>query len=165
MKEHCWCQMRNWTVGKRLDPEHAEYVRSGIPLCSYQCAREYDRRKEESARNFARNLANKRQNTRTKETPVWAFLFVYILPLASVSIILSASFLAISAIHGDTLVPMMRQARSMSFLSFLLCHEVIRIVRVFMVICYVISQALHNTDIPSSTSISFIFHFFSFRAK
>jgi len=57
VKEHCWCRMHNGKVGKRLELENAPYVRSGIPICTYECAQEYDRRKRERAKQLARDMS------------------------------------------------------------------------------------------------------------
>ncbi len=42
MKKHCYCHMLPGKRGAMVDPERADYVRDGIPICSTQCCERYD---------------------------------------------------------------------------------------------------------------------------
>ena len=44
--DHCYCNLKDPRVGGMVDPETANHMRSGIPICSTQCAARYDRDEE-----------------------------------------------------------------------------------------------------------------------
>lgn len=39
---HCFCNLRDSTRGGMVDPDLADHIRDGIPLCGAQCASRYD---------------------------------------------------------------------------------------------------------------------------
>lgn len=44
---HCFCNLLDPKVGKRVDPEISDHMRNGIPCCSQQCADRYDRMQQQ----------------------------------------------------------------------------------------------------------------------
>jgi hypothetical protein len=46
-KQHCYCNMLDPKRGTLIDPETANHMRSGIPLCDQRCADRYDRAEQQ----------------------------------------------------------------------------------------------------------------------
>jgi hypothetical protein len=47
MKEHCYCNLTDSKRGKLIDPEEADHMRNGIPMCDQRCADRYDRAEQQ----------------------------------------------------------------------------------------------------------------------
>lgn len=50
MKEHCWCNMRDPQRGTMVDPNDADHIRDGIPICGHACLTAYDRNQDTKIR-------------------------------------------------------------------------------------------------------------------
>jgi hypothetical protein len=56
-KVHCYCNLLDATRGGMVDPDLADHIREGIPLCGSFCANRYDQaaQQREIAAQFQRS--------------------------------------------------------------------------------------------------------------